>query len=232
MSSLQSTKTLVGVRFTRLKVIAKDTIRSTKQPTRYECLCDCSTITSVVAAKLNNGSTKSCGCLRKQRIAKGQNTKHGMRNSTTYSSWANMKTRCTNTDHKSFKHYGERGIAYDTRWESFELFLEDMGVCPDGLTLERIDVNGDYVKSNCKWDIRSVQSHNRRKLPCRSVETYSDMIGVSWNIKRLMWSAKLVRGKEVLFRGMFTSELDAAIAYDNASELHYGDRPNKTRGCL
>lgn len=216
-------KTLIGKRFAMLTVICKDEIRSTKHANRYQCLCDCGNITSVVTAKLNNGSTKSCGCYRKLN-----NKSHGMRNSKIYSVWRNMINRCDNSKVKSFEHYGARGIGYSVEWSDFEKFHDDMGDVPDGLTLERIDVNCDYNKLNCKWDKRSVQSHNRRKLPERNHNTYSNKIGVSWNLARQMWSYKVVKDRKVMYRGLVDSEDIAALMYDNFSEIVYGDRPNGT----
>jgi len=219
---------LVGKVFTRLTVLSLDINKSTKHAKRYLCKCECGEIRSVVTAKLNNGTTKSCGCLRAERISKGQNLKHGLRKSRTYAAWANMKTRCDNHETKSFKDYGERGIRYDSRWVEFEEFLSDMGVCPDQLTLERVDVNGNYEKSNCIWDTNSVQVHNRRKLPMRSADTYSKYIGVSWNLLKMKWVTVLRREGKTLLRKSFNSEVCAARAYDDASEIHYGNRPNQT----
>lgn len=227
---MHNTKTLIGSKFTRLTITAKDEARSTKNGNYYKCLCDCGKITSVIIAKLNNGTTKSCGCLRKERILGGLRTKHGMHRSKTYTVWTNMRDRCNNPNNKSFKDYGERGITYDPAWDNFEDFFNDMGACPDKLTLERVDVNSNYNKSNCIWDVRAVQNHNRRKLPCRNIDAYSSKIGVSLNLKSNRWGVKLCREGVVLFKGSFLDEESAALAYDNASELHYGDRPNGTIG--
>lgn len=219
---------LVGVRFTYLLVLAKDDVRSTKSGNYYECLCDCGIVKSVLAAKLNNGNTRSCGCF-KAKLSSEKLTQHGLRHSRTYSAWANMKNRCNRSDDKASKHYKDRGITYTQEWEKFQGFLDDMGVCPDNLTLERVDVDGNYEKSNCRWDTRSVQTHNRRKISCKNPEVYSSKIGVSWSLTSKKWMAKLVKDGVVVLRERFVDELEAAIAYDDASELHYGDRPNNTR---
>lgn len=90
------------------------------------------------------------------------NYKHGHATrgqiSRTYRSWEDMKYRCG-----SHPEYAGRGISFDPRWEDFRNFLADMGECPDGLTLDRIDNDGGYCKSNCRWTTYSVQNANQRK---------------------------------------------------------------------
>lgn len=80
----------------------------------------------------------------------------------TYASWSNMKDRCRNPNNISFKNYGGRGINYCVRWEKFANFLEDMGYRPEGLSLDRINNNGNYCKENCKWSTRQEQNNNKR----------------------------------------------------------------------
>ena len=81
-----------------------------------------------------------------------------------YSSWAAMKTRCTNPNHNRFPLYGGRGITFDPRWDDFLLFLEDMGPRPDRHSIDRIDPDGNYCKENCRWADYSTQNSNRRIL--------------------------------------------------------------------
>lgn len=73
-----------------------------------------------------------------------------------------MKSRCTNQSNKSYKNYGGRGISFDPRWGNFEAFLADMGEVPDGLSLDRVDVNGPYSKDNCRWATKHEQVTNKR----------------------------------------------------------------------
>ena len=80
----------------------------------------------------------------------------------TYYCWNSMKDRCNNKNNKQYKDYGGRGVTYCKKWEKFDGFLEDMGVKPDNMTLDRIDVDGNYNKENCRWVSRLEQQHNLR----------------------------------------------------------------------
>ena len=84
-----------------------------------------------------------------------------MRGTPTYKTWRGMKLRCTNPGNASFKNYGAKGIGYDPRWEDFQAFLDDMGVRPEGMTLDRIDRSKGYTPDNCQWATYKHQSQDR-----------------------------------------------------------------------
>ena len=155
-----SYKDIMGQRFGKLVAIGQEG-RCKYRCIIWLCLCDCGNLTSVVSFKLRNGNTQSCGCLQKER-SREVNISHGKSYSRIYSIWGSMLTRCNNSRHESYFHYGGRGIKVCERWKVFKNFLADMGEPPDGLTLDRKDVNGNYEPGNCRWVTWEVQNNNKR----------------------------------------------------------------------
>lgn len=177
----------IGKRFGRLLVI--NSAPSLPKKRRWLCKCDCGNEYTVITAKLNNGHVRSCGCMRSE-TARARMQTHKMSGSITHKRWKSMLSRCFTVNSKSYPRYGGRGITVCAQWkDSFEIFLRDMGECPDdGLTLERKETDGNYEPSNCKWATRKEQNRNtsRNRLleyhgEKRCVSEWAEILGLSVN---------------------------------------------------
>lgn len=130
------------------------------------CKCDCGGAKRVRASHLRSGAVSSCGCDRYLRVAEKVTT-HGHASggkvSPIYTSWAQMHARCSNPNHNRYHRYGGRGIKVCPQWATFEGFFADMGASwSSGLSIDRINNDGDYEPSNCKWSTPKEQASNRK----------------------------------------------------------------------
>ena len=124
------------------------------------CRCECGNFKIARASNVYSGGTKSCGCL----FAKGNNLKHGDRYSRLYGIWRGIKERCDTPSCSTYKNYGARGITYCSEWRDYLTFKEwalNNGYA-ENLTIDRIDVNGNYEPNNCRWTTYKIQGLNRR----------------------------------------------------------------------
>lgn len=128
----------------------------------WQCLCACGTRKTLVGNSLSK-QVGSCGCQKGPKLSALRRT-HGLTGTTEYNVWLGMKARCESPGSPVYARYGERGIQVCERWRSsFEAFLADMGNRPSPKhSLDRIDVNGNYEPSNCRWATQAVQQRNRR----------------------------------------------------------------------
>ena len=159
---------LTNRRFGMLTVLkrAEDYVfKSGRKERMWQCQCDCGNILDVFGENLKNGNTTSCGCYKKEKMKK-EKTTHGLSNDRLYSAYNHMKARCYNVNNKSYKDYGGRGIIICDEWlgdngfDNFYNWAISHGYS-DELTIDRIEVNGNYEPNNCRWVDLVIQENNR-----------------------------------------------------------------------
>lgn len=204
----------VGEKYGRLTILSteRDSLR------KVACRCECGKETRVIASALVKGKTKSCGCLYREMPPTRGNLRHGYSGTPIYQVWQAMSRRCFKLDDRCYARYGGRGITVCARWlgrDGFIHFLEDMGERPEGLTLDRIDVDGNYEPSNCRWATQSQQQNNKR----RHKDHYA---GVYWDKHRSAWLVKVELGA-------FDNELEAARVAEAFRRVHRPDLEHDPR---
>ena len=209
----------IGKRYWKLTVL-EEVVSDVKGHRKYRCICDCGNSHICTRNNLLRGITSQCSVCSSLQRSKSQTTVNSKEHRKTYDSYRGLFSRCGKVE-----NYLDVKVC--ARWSDplngYANFKQDMGFRPQGTTIDRIDYLGDYEPSNCRWAHPGIQNHNKSK---RCDAKTSNYIGVSAAKDR--WAAQLhLDGKHVV-RESFATEEEAAIHYDNMSELYYGDRPNKT----
>lgn len=211
--TFQNIETFIGEKFSRLKIIGVATpkMASGHPVPTVRCRCDCGLEIDVKLVSVRRKNTKSCGCLKADKF-KARTTTHGfsMENGRTYRIWRGMLARCDCKGATGFRYYGERGITVCSRWRDFLNFLSDMGECPDGLSIDRKDFNGNYScgqceecitngwTANCRWATNRVQAMNRCDI--RLVPVAGELVSLKEAERALGFKINTIRGR--MNRGM------------------------------
>lgn len=211
---MKTVENLTGRVFKRLTVLHR--VENRNGEVRWECQCSCGNTHVVRTSSLKNGDTKSCGCLNSES-ARARRTTHGKTNSPEYQSWRGMKERCDNSKNSHYELYGMRGISYSKDWATFENFFNDMGNRPSDTQLDRIDVNLNYCKENCKWSSLSEQAFNIRLKS----NNKSGRSGV-YITKSSKFVVYIGYRKQRIRIGLFTSFEEACKAREKAEIELYG----------
>lgn len=182
---------LTGKVFDNLTVIGKSNKRNKHYQMYWKCLCVCGKECYKLRTHLIRQKRISCGCLT-FKFRADMNKTHGMHKTSEYNSWSNMRQRCQNPNNHVYHHYGGRGIKVCERWEDFGNFIADMGRKPTPKhSIDRIDVNGNYEPSNCRWATQKEQNNNRSnnryityKNKTNTLSQWSDILQINQKILR------------------------------------------------
>lgn len=179
---------LTGHRFGNLIVIERVENDKNGMP-RWKCLCDCGKTVIKYGHTLRNGTTTSCGCKTNDNISNSKKT-HGLSKHPLHSVWANMKDRCLNKNNHAYSCYGGRGITICDEWMDFVTFFNwaIKNGYQSGLSIDRIDVNGNYCPDNCRWATDKEQANNQRNNHIieyngqkHNVKQWAEIFGVTYN---------------------------------------------------
>ncbi len=153
---------MTGTRYNSVIAVNEAGIAASRD-TKWLFLCDCGNLFEANGYYVRCGKVKDCPSCAAERVRMAS-VKHWLSNTAEFSTWTDIQTRCYNSKTKAFKHYGGRGIVVCKRWlDSFDNFLSDMGNRPSkNHSIERINVNGNYEPSNCKWVTDKEQANNKR----------------------------------------------------------------------
>lgn len=170
-----------------------------KKGTYWLCVCECGNLKECFIGNLRSGAIKSCGCLHDE----GNNKKHGQCGTRLYRIWKSIKQRCHKNYNKNYKNYGGRGIVVCDEWcNNFQLFYgwAMANGYNDNLTIDRIDVNGNYEPSNCRWATMKQQNNNRRDNKYITIDNVTKTL-TEWcefyNLNYKMVCARLYKGQSI-----------------------------------
>lgn len=204
---------MIGFRSERLLVVEYS--HKASDGHMWKCLCDCGKAHIAREYDLTRSRIRSCGCLRKEPRERSRT--HGMSQDPIYKRWASMKERCDNKNSTGYDNYGGRGITYDVRWRDFLNFYNDMSEnFEEGLELDRIDVNGNYCKENCRWVSHNENNYNKT----RQSNNLSGKTGVSWSKRDSRWVSYIDFEGRRISLGTFLTK-DVAIQVRKEAELKY-----------
>jgi len=196
---------ITGQKFGRLTAI-ECVASGTNQHAQWRCMCDCGTETIVAAQHLKQGTTKSCGCLRLE-ITRQRSTIHGKCYEKLYCIWKTMRQRCSNSKARQYPQYGGRGICVCDEWQNNFMAFYHWAMTNDyshGLSIDRIDNDGNYEPTNCRWATKHQQGANKRNN--------TDFVGVVFNKRCNSFTAHLQVGGKYVYRKTFKTKLEAITA--------------------
>ena len=216
MMNMKTLTVNVGDIFTCWKVLAPPYVKETenkesRRATFVQVQCECGNIKDVNLSCLIHGRSKSCGC------KKTPPTKytHGLSDTPLYHLWANIKSSCLNPNTPTYQYYGGKGVKVCDKWLTFETFFDWARVdFKLGLTLDRINRDGDYSPDNCRWATMKVQTQNRK---CKRGS--SGFIGVTKHKKK--WVARAGLNYKNHYLGAYDTKEEAARARDKFVIEHY-----------
>ncbi len=222
-------KEMVGKTFGRLKVIKESGSSASDKTVNYVCECACGVMKTINGSHLRRGSIKSCGCKRKE-LAKKRTGYHGLRDHKLYSVWIDMRRRCNEPNNISYENYGKRGISVCQEWmESFVCFYD---FCMEngwkkGLQIDRINNDGNYEPSNCRFVTPRINSLNRR-INKKNKTGHS---GVFYQKKYNTYTSRITNKGKNIYLGSFSNVEEAAKKRDEYiidNNLHH-NLSNKRR---
>lgn len=200
---------LKGKKFNKLTVLEFSHV-SQKREACWKCQCECGNVCIATTTDLRKGHKKSCGCLKNEKSYRNS-YKHGLSKTPLYSIWLSMKDRCLNENNKYFNNYGSRGITVCDEWKDDFMNFYNWAIAngySDNLSIDRIDVNGNYEPSNCRWATKKEQQNNKRdnvlityKGKTKTLQEWADETGISRNTlmkrKRSGWNDEDIVSKPV-----------------------------------